>query len=76
MTATAAFFDELGRQGHEPFLEAATGTVRFDRVDRDVTEHWLIAVDKGDIVVRGRTRRPTASSAPTGSCSTSSSTVR
>ena len=51
MTATAAFFDELGRQGHEPLLQAVTGTVRFDLVDRGVTEHWLVAVDKGDIVV-------------------------
>ena len=51
MTATTAFFEELGRHGYEPFLKAATGTVRFDLDDGGVTEHWLVTVDKGDIVV-------------------------
>jgi hypothetical protein len=30
---TAEFFDELGRRGHEPLLEKATGTLRFDIAD-------------------------------------------
>ncbi len=49
--AAAAFFEDLGRQGHEPSMSATTGTVRFDLEQGSVTEHWLIAVDKGDIVV-------------------------
>ena len=30
--STAEFFQELGRRGHEPLLEKATGIVRFDLV--------------------------------------------
>jgi putative sterol carrier protein len=49
--ATAEFFGELGRRGHEPLLEKATGTVRFDLEQGSRTEHWLVAVKKGDVVV-------------------------
>jgi putative sterol carrier protein len=49
--ATAEFFTELGRRGHEPMLEKKTGTVRVDLVDGKQTERWLIAVDKGDVTV-------------------------
>jgi putative sterol carrier protein len=46
------FFEELGRRGHEPLLAKVTGRVRFDLVDGDRTDRWLVAVDKGDITVR------------------------
>jgi putative sterol carrier protein len=49
--ATAEFFDELKKRGHEPLLEKATGTVRFDLEHGPRTEHWLVAVKRGDIVV-------------------------
>jgi putative sterol carrier protein len=49
--ATAEFFDGLGRRGHEPLLEHATGTVRFDLERGRRTEHWLVSIEKGDVVV-------------------------
>jgi putative sterol carrier protein len=49
--ATAEFFDALVERGHEPLLEKATGTVRFDLKDGKNTGRWLIAVDKGDLAV-------------------------
>ena len=54
MSATAEFFDGLAQRGHEPLLERATGTVRFDLVENGRDERWLVAVDKGDIVVSHR----------------------
>jgi putative sterol carrier protein len=49
--ATAAFFDELGRRGHEPLLGKITGAVRFEIADGDDTESWLVSVDKGEVAV-------------------------
>ena len=49
--ATSEFFDALVERGHEPLLERATGTVRFDLKDGKKTDHWLLAVVKGDIAV-------------------------
>jgi putative sterol carrier protein len=51
---TVQFFDELGRRGHEPLLEKATGTVRFDVKDGKKTDRWLVAVARGDLVVSRR----------------------
>jgi hypothetical protein len=48
------FFSELGRRGQEPLLAKVTGRVRFDLVDGGRTDRWLVAVDKGDIVVSHR----------------------
>ena len=48
---TGEFFDELGRREHEPMLRKATGTLRFDLVDGPSTEHWFVAVKKGDVSV-------------------------
>jgi putative sterol carrier protein len=49
--ATANFFNGLAERGHEPLLEKATGTMRFDLVEGKKTERWLLAVDKGDVTV-------------------------
>jgi putative sterol carrier protein len=55
MDATTEFFDELANRGHEKLLGRAAGSARFDVVAGKRTEHWLLAVDKGDIrVSRGK----------------------
>jgi putative sterol carrier protein len=48
---TADFFEELGKRGHEPLLEKATGTVRFDLIDKGRTARWKVAIKKGDLSV-------------------------
>jgi putative sterol carrier protein len=47
----AGFFDELGARGHEPLLDKATGTVRFDVVSGRRTERWAVTVIKGELGV-------------------------
>jgi len=48
---TVQFFEELGRRGHEPLLEHATGTIRFELAHGKRTDRWLVSVKKGDITV-------------------------
>jgi putative sterol carrier protein len=48
---TAQFFEQLGRRGHEPLLEHATGTLRFDLAEGKRTDRWLVSVKKGDVAV-------------------------
>ncbi len=55
--ATAEFFDELSRRGHEPLLEKASGTLRIDVVDGKRTDRWLVTVEKGDVGVSRRNMR-------------------
>ena len=50
----AEFFAELGRRGHEPLLEKARGSARFDIADGKRTERWLLTIDKGDLRVSRR----------------------
>jgi predicted lipid carrier protein YhbT len=54
---TAEFFEALATRGHEPLLEKATGTMRFDLRDGKTIARWLVAVTKGDIVVSRRNAR-------------------
>jgi putative sterol carrier protein len=54
---TAEFFDELGRRGHEPLLEKATGTLRFDVADGKRVARWLVTINKGDVTVSRENRR-------------------
>jgi putative sterol carrier protein len=51
--ATAEFFEDLGRRGHEPLLRKLTATFRFD-VTGERPEHWLVEVKKGDVSVSQR----------------------
>ena len=55
--ATAEFFDALVERGHEPLLEKATGTMRFDLKDGKKTDRWFVRVVKGDIAVSRRNVR-------------------
>lgn len=48
---TEEFFTTLAERGHEPLLEKARGTARFDLVHGEQTDHWLVTVEKGDIAV-------------------------
>ncbi len=52
--ATTQFFAELGGRGHEPRLDAASGTLRFDLRQGKRVERWLVAVEKGDMTVSRR----------------------
>jgi hypothetical protein len=46
---TAAFFDALVRRGHEPRLEKAAGTLRFDLEEDGQTERWFVDVRHGNV---------------------------
>jgi hypothetical protein len=50
-TATAEFFEQLGRRGHEPILEEMTGTIRFDLTDERGTDQWFVTITDGDVRV-------------------------
>jgi putative sterol carrier protein len=52
--STVEFFEGLGRRGHEPLLEKATGIVRFDLADGKRTDRWFVALDRGDVSVSRR----------------------
>jgi putative sterol carrier protein len=52
--ATAEFFEALAGRGHEPLLEKATGTLRFDLRDGRKTDRWLVSIVKGDLAVSRR----------------------
>ena len=49
--AIAEFFAELDRRGHEPLLENARGSARFDVTDGKQTDRWLLTIEKGDLAV-------------------------
>ena len=49
--ATATFFEELARRGHEPRLGRTRVTVRFEVVDGGRTDRWLVRIRDGDIEV-------------------------
>ena len=48
---TATFFEALGKRGHEPLLQNASGTLRFELRNGRRTEHWRVAIAKGDVTV-------------------------
>jgi putative sterol carrier protein len=49
--ATTQFFDELARRGHEPVLGRVSGTLRVDLEHGTGIDHWLVAIDRGDLGV-------------------------
>ena len=49
--ASAAFFDALGRRGHNPALRRASGTVAIEVANGRARRRWLIEIVKGDITV-------------------------
>ncbi|MFJ6198649.1 SCP2 sterol-binding domain-containing protein [Micromonospora sp. NPDC092111] len=49
--ATTRFFEGLDRQGYEPLLDKATGTLRFDLHEGAQTTHWLLRIDRGKLAV-------------------------
>jgi putative sterol carrier protein len=52
MTATVnEFFEGIARRRHEPLLEKASGTIRFELGDGERTERWLLEIDGGDVAV-------------------------
>jgi SCP-2 sterol transfer family len=56
-TATADFFEKLGRRGHEPLLEVVDATIRFDLRDEHGIDHWFVVIKNGDVQV-SRDDRP------------------
>ena len=47
---TRDFFTTLAEQ-HQPLLKSLTGVLRFDLADGERTEHWYLAIRKGDVSV-------------------------
>ena len=52
-TTTKAFFEGLDGR-HDPALEKANGTIRFDLKEDGRIERWFVAIDGGDISVSRR----------------------
>ena len=48
---TTRFFEGLKARGHEPRLEKAKVSLRFDLTNGKQTKRWHVAIDKGDIAV-------------------------
>lgn len=54
--AVQEFFQELESKGHQPLLGKVKGTVRIDLWnDNGATDHWLVAVDRGDFAIAHET---------------------
>jgi len=49
--ATDQFFEELGHRGYEPLVAKFSGRVRFEVVDGDRTDRWLVEMNKGHLAV-------------------------
>ena len=49
----AEFFGALAER-RQPLLATTTGTLRFDLEHGEGTDHWLVAVDRGELRVSGR----------------------
>ena len=59
MSETADLFESLSRRGHEPLLEQAQGTLRFE-LENGKPQRWLVELDKGDVVVSHANRKADA----------------
>jgi predicted lipid carrier protein YhbT len=49
--ATEKFFEELTHRGYEPLVAKFSGRVRFEVVDGDRTDRWLVEMNKGHLAV-------------------------
>jgi len=49
--ATAKFFADLEQNDHQPLLEKATGSLRFELTQGNGVERWRIDVRNGDVAV-------------------------
>jgi putative sterol carrier protein len=47
--ATERFFRDLDDRGHDPAVEHARGTIRFDLTEAGDTTSWLLRMDAGDL---------------------------
>jgi len=47
----SSFFKGLEDSGHQSLLERQRGKIRFDVLGGRRVDHWLVAVDRGDIAV-------------------------
>jgi putative sterol carrier protein len=45
------FFDALEQRDHEPLVEKADGTIRFEVRDNGHVDRWLLTIDRGDLNV-------------------------
>ena len=52
--ATTEFFSDLEARRHEPLLEKARGTLRFDLKNGKRTTRWLIEIENGDVSISHR----------------------
>jgi len=48
---THEFFDGLAARGHEPLLENASGSIRFDLTGGKNVDHWVVKLKKGAVAV-------------------------
>jgi len=55
--ASRAFFEELHTKGHQPMLEKASGTLRFDLLGGPQVEYWYLTIARGNVVVSQRKSR-------------------
>ncbi len=54
---SSRFFEDLKQREHEPLLQTAEGTVRFDLVDNGEVEHWYLTLQHGEVDVSHRRSR-------------------
>jgi hypothetical protein len=45
------FFDGLAKRGYEPLLQHVIGSIRFDLLNGDETDHWWVGLDRGKVEV-------------------------
>jgi putative sterol carrier protein len=48
------FLKRLGQRGHEPLWGKVSGRARFELVETDGVDRWLVAIDRGDVTVTHR----------------------
>ncbi len=49
--ATHDFFRHLAKRTHEPLWAKVTGAVRVEVAGRSRVDHWIVAINKGEVTV-------------------------